>query len=260
MKKTLLLTAVLLPLTAGAATAQGPGTNLSWNDCTASLGTNLNMTSSCTSNTEETKNLYGTFVLPAGGGQAVNGNEIVLDAQTAGTSLPCWWNMTVSPRDAGFGMNTTVCRDAGAVGIYDYWSTIAGGPQSGMRAGIGQFCGGDCPPYCGGCPPQRVRFTMVVAIDPNLATAVPEYTETYSFTFQLKFGATVGTCTGCETPACFLLAFIRVTQTNLPYFEFRGPSARNWVTWQGGAIAAPGCPNAVPTANKTWGSVKALYR
>ena len=32
---------------------------------------------------------------------------------------------------------------------------------------------------------------------------------------------------------------------------------RNWITWQGGD---PSCVSATPTQNRTWGSVKSLYR
>jgi hypothetical protein len=36
---------------------------------------------------------------------------------------------------------------------------------------------------------------------------------------------------------------------------------RNWVQWQGGAVnVTGGCPAATPTQNRTWGSVKSLYR
>jgi hypothetical protein len=36
---------------------------------------------------------------------------------------------------------------------------------------------------------------------------------------------------------------------------------RNWVQWQAGAASiAGGCPQATPTQNRTWGSVKSLYR
>jgi hypothetical protein len=101
-----------------------------------------------------------------------------------------------------------------------------------------------------------------VAIPAELAQPVPASTgEIYSFTFLLKHGASFGAeCSGCLTSACIVWNILFVTQVVSRYFELTTSSSRNWVFWQGGAVAAPGCPLAVPTVNKTWGSVKALYR
>lgn len=257
MKKALLLTAALLALTTGVAMAVGtdPGVNLSWADCNAQFGTGLNQTAICTSNTTSAKNLYGTYCLPVGGTQSgLVGNDIAMDI-TVPAGLPCWWNFTVAPRNAGYGMNYgAVCADAGAAGIFDYWGTIAGGPSGGVTA-IPLSPPGGCP----GC--ARVRIIGTVAIDASAAVPVPDAVEIYSFTFQLKYNATVGACTGCTTAACFNLINLQVTQTaNIPIQLF-SPSSRQFATYAGGAlIVGGGCNAAVPTTNKTWGSVKALYR
>jgi hypothetical protein len=244
MKKAILLTAALLAVCAGSAFAQAPGVNLSWDDCSASTAGGLNKTSTCLSNSEGQKNCNGSYVLPADA-DALAGNDIVMDIITNSGSLPCWWNFTVAPRTAGFGMNFgTPCAQA-----FDYWGSVgtpAGGPGAFLMP-------------TNAVP--RVRIKAVVAIDANVAAPVPASTgEIYSYTFNLKHGATVGACTGCLTSACFVLNLIRVTQVGFPYFELTTASSRNFVLWQGGAVAPPGCPLAVPTQNKTWGSVKALYR
>ena len=102
----------------------------------------------------------------------------------------------------------------------------------------------------------------VVAIGATLTRPVADEQEIYSFTFKLKFDSTVGTCTGCTDRACLNLTMIRVTQVGAPFFELTQPSdgaISNFVTWQGGDYAKIRCyPD--PTINKTWGSVKALYR
>jgi hypothetical protein len=241
-----LAVAILLCIVARAASAQPPGTNLSWDDCNASVNGGLNQTSSCLSNTEASKLLYGSYVLPADA-DALAGNYITLDIQTDSATLPCWWNFTALPRTAGngYGVNfTTPCANA-----FDYWGSIgavAGGPAAFL------FPNAATP---------RMRVKAVVAIPADKAQPVPASVgEIYSFTFQLRHDATVGSCTGCLTSACFLLKLIRITQVGFPYFELSNASSRNFVLWQGGTIAPPGCPLALPVANKTWGSVKALYR
>ena len=245
MKKLILLAATLLALNTGAALAQNPGVNLSWNDCTASLGTNVFVTSACNSNTEAANSLYGTFVLPPGGVPALSGNDIVIDVLSCDATVPCWWNFTVAPRTLGYSMNfDTVCPDAAGVGILDYWGTIPGGPGGGAIAQL-------VP-----ARPRVIRIIGTVAVDEAKAQPVPDGVEVYSFTFRLKFDATVGTCTGCATHADIALSRIQVYQVGLPSIDLTTPSTWNVVGWQGGY------PNCItdPVANKTWGAVKALYR
>jgi hypothetical protein len=247
MKSLALLTVTFLALTAGVAWAQpSPGVNLSWNDCTASLWTNLSMSSTCSSNSETTRNLYGTFVLPPGGISALTGNDIVLDIFPCASTLPCWWNFTLAPRNVGYEMKfDAVCPDAAGVGIFDYWSSIPGGPSGGAAAKI-----------IAGIP-QRIRILGVVAVDATQAQPAPGGVEIYSFTLQLKFDATVGSCTGCATQASIILNSIQVTGTGGQFIQLSAPSAWNQVGWQGYYINA--C-TPDPVLNKTWGAVKALYR
>jgi hypothetical protein len=244
MKKTILLTAVLVALSAGMALAQSPGVNLSWDDCLALGGGGLNKTSTCLSNFETQKILQGSFVAPAGM-VALNGNDIIMDINTAADPLPCWWNFSVAPRAAGYDMIFVT-----PVSCADYFGSIPGG-----------ITGGNATRLIPGLT-NRVRIVGVLAVDATAAGPIPDMVEFYSFTFRLKFPATVGACTGCLSPACFVLNLIRLTQTAAPFVDLTTPSTpgRAHVFWQGGAIAAPGCPLAVPTVNKTWGSVKALYR
>ncbi len=239
MKKTLLISGVLLAFS--AATAAAAGLNLSWDDCLASVSGGLNKTSTCASNFESFKVLQGSFILPSGS-VAVNGNGITLDAQTATDPLPCWWNMTAAnpPRAAGFVFAFNTPTPACA----DYWGSIPGGPTG---SGAAEIIGSN-----------RIRFKGVVAIDAFAAQPLPADLEFYSFSFRLQFANTT-TCAGCQTPACFVLQQIDVTQTNAASISLTAPQNRSHVTWQGGVIPG-GCPQATPAQSRTWGSVKALYR
>jgi len=75
-----------------------------------------------------------------------------------------------------------------------------------------------------------------------------------------------GECTGCDIPACLVLNEIQIYQTpgsppqDILYLY--GNGARNGITWNGGTVQLGGlCPALIdPVKNRTWGSVKALYR
>jgi len=84
MKKTLLICGALLALTASIASAQG-GMNLYWNDCGVGGGVS-GKTFACNTNTGN-HDIYASFdppqVLPT-----VNGNNHIIDLQSAGAALP----------------------------------------------------------------------------------------------------------------------------------------------------------------------------
>lgn len=246
MTKPVLLAAVLLATVVTSAIAQPPGVNLSWDDCNASVGEGLNKTSACLSNSEAVKSLYGSYVLPVDL-ESLASNDILMDISTNSATLPCWWNFATSPRTAGYAMSFTLpCSNA-----FNYWGTIPGGPFGVATASL-------MPTSAS----PRVRVRAAVAIESDRAQRVPaSIGEIYSFTFQLTHDATVGTCTGCATSACFELRMIRPLPA---YFaseiiELTTASSRHFVFWQSGARAGPGCGHT-PAVNRTWGSVKALYR
>jgi hypothetical protein len=245
MKQAMLLAAALLAVSTGSALAE-PGVYLSWDDCQASLDLGRRQSSTCSSNTEAAKSLYGTYVLPADA-DALAGNDIELDIMTVSATLPCWWNFTTAPRSAGYQMTfNTVCADNANVGIFDYWSSTPGGPAGGAMAFLQPTAA-----------VPRIRIRAVVAVHAEEVQPVSASVgEIYSFTLKLKFDATVGACAGCDTHACFGLRLIRVTQVGFPFMELTATSPGGWVGWQGHPFECL----YDPTVNKTWGAVKALYR
>ena len=66
-------------------------------------------------------------------------------------------------------------------------------------------------------------------------------------------------CAGCEQEMCIELVSIQlVGEHGVPILNLTGPPSTTFVTWQG---PIPGiCFGATATRNRTWGSVKALYR
>jgi len=246
MKKTLLLTCTVLALSAGIAAA-GPGAvNLAWNNCsTNGQADHLN---ACTSNTG-INTLVGSFVAPCCV-TAASANEIVIDLQSLGVSLPAWWGMRA----------TGTCRTSasllinldftgGPFGCYDYW-------QGGASGGVSE----DAPVG------NRARIKALGALPAGspLIGPIAEGTEVYSFKININNAksAGLGACAGCNAGVTLVLNSIKINQ---PVSEPGGgkfmssPGAGNGqcATWQGGG--GVGC-GATPARNATWGSVKALYR
>jgi hypothetical protein len=246
MKKAIMIAGLLFS-TCASAWAQGPGVNLSWDDCLASVGGGLNKNSTCLSNTEAAQDCFGSYVLPADL-DSLYANEITIDITTDSPMLPCWWNFTSAPRGTGVGYVVLFSVPC-ASNAYDYWGETAGG----------SVFGSSVPSLMPDASVPRIRIRAFVAIEPVLAQPVAaSIGEIYSFTFRLRHAASVGSCTGCSTPACIGLTKIRVVQAgDYPGYDLTAPSSRQFVMWQGGV---PSCGLAVPTINKTWGSVKALYR
>jgi hypothetical protein len=244
MKKTLLITGVLLALTASVASAAG--INLYWTGCSLDGGT-TNRNFACNTNSGNAGSMTASFDPPAGLGD-VNGNNLILDLQTAAAVLPPWWDMS--------NLNVTFCRQAisantvFAIGnCADPW----GGGSPGITAYIKNF-GGNA---------NRVRIGGSVSVATGGPTAAG--TEYYSININISNTKTVGSpnCAGCNEPVCIVLNEIKITQpsgTSGGSPQVTSPLTSNFVTANGGVIGGAGCPGATPAVNRTWGQVKSIYR
>ncbi len=241
MKKTLLLSAGLLALSASIASAAG--LNLSWNACG---GAGLaNKTFACNVNTGLAEMMVASYVAPAGTA-GITGLEAVIDLQSSTATLPAWWQFK----------NTGSCRQTalavapnGAACEGDYWAGQAGG-------GISAYI----TPYAAAA--NRARLLIIYAVPGNLAAPVDAGIEYFAFTASVSHAKTVGSssCAGCADPVCIVLNEIKLTQAvGVGDFRIQNAADRNFVTWQGGVVSG-GCPAVVPTQNRTWGAVKSLYR
>ena len=89
-------------------------------------------------------------------------------------------------------------------------------------------------------------------------------TEWYICKLNIGGAKTAGTgnCPGCLDGACFVLNDVFLTQPiGVGDFHISNALDRQSVTWQASGGSVPGgCPGATPTQNRTWGSVKSLYR
>lgn len=112
---------------------------------------------------------------------------------------------------------------------------------------------------------NRRRVGGSISVPSLAAGPQPAGSEYYSMNFVVNNAKTVGTgaCAGCLDPVCIVLNEILITQPAGTPGESPAVTdllTSNYVTWQGGQIAAPGCPAATPTVNRTWGQVKSIYR
>jgi hypothetical protein len=268
MKKILLLTGVLLALTASLVWAVVPGLDAGWavpgnaaSGCPITPQSQPNVTDGCLDNFGGPNAFALAFAAPSGIIQWV-GEEFILDVQTAAPILPDWWHLEAANaasgipagcRDGSFGFSTTKGQGNTAT-CKDYWGSS---PQSGGTVWL---------PGNGGA--NRTRLFGAFARATSTATAIVAGTEYYvgnGFFDDNHAVADVGVavCNGCEIPACLVFQYIKVAQ---PAGTLGGDAlltaehVRRWMSWQGGAVGGNGCPGATPTRKATWGQVKSLYR
>ncbi|MBI5170954.1 MAG: hypothetical protein HZA61_15800 [Candidatus Eisenbacteria bacterium] len=241
MKKALLLCGALLALSASVAAAAG--INFNWTDCNGTV----NKTFACNSNTLSGAVMVGSYIPPAGS-TAITGEEIVIDLQSSGATLPAWWQFKNTGSCRQTALSTSADFTAN-VNCADYWQGLAAG---GATAYI--------TPYATAA--NRARLLIIYATAIANAAPVDENTEYYAFKATITGAKSVGTgaCAGCLDQVCLVLNEIKLTQpAGVGDYRIQNPAVRNYITWQGGVVAG-GCPAATPTRNTTWGSVKSLYR
>lgn len=238
---------LIFALALSASPAAAAGINLGWDDCPAGPTYALTQTFACDTNTGA-HTLVGSFVATAGV-EKMSANEMVIDLQSSGAAFPDWWGMNSgSCRSTSLALN--VDFTGGPSSCYDYWQGGAvGGIQ--MRTPVG----------------NRVRIPGVYAIpanDPHI-TAVPEGLHVYSFKAVINNAKTVGlgSCAGCNTDVCIVLQWITLDQpvgTPAGNIRLTNPATAQHVIWQGWSDPSGNCPQVTPAKNRTWGSIKALYR
>ncbi len=238
------------PLLASLAVtpAHAGGINLSWNDC-GTFGQSLE-TFACNANTGAHR-LVASFVAPFPLTQLV-GAEVTVDAIFDQATVPSWWSFQ-SPGE---------CR-AGALSSNAYF---VGGPNScadpwNGAATSGAFGQAVAPPA------NRIRLRAVAAVPTSSAATVDDVTEHYALEILITHQKTVGSgaCAGCAVAGCLMLTDIKLVQPlGVGDYTLAQPLSNTVVGWQCPAFpGAPGpqcfaCP--VPSKDRSWGTIKGLYR
>jgi hypothetical protein len=237
----------LLALTASTALAQG--ITLRWNHCLAGTNDLANKNSTCLVTTGVNRMIV-SYQAP-GSITNLDGMDAYIDYQTS-AGITCWWNFqgTNPPRAVSLSVAFKDPLDANGDPTWfcpnRYWATKANVFGVGGMALLGN---GNA----------RISMGQSVPTGTGTAPAAGEQ-EGFGVTFDNANAPVANGCVGCLNPACFTLNRVTLFDTGEPGLELNTAITSNSVTWQNGAIGGPGCPAATPTQNKTWGSVKALYR
>ena len=254
MKRWLLSAGVLAAIVLSTSGASAAGVNLAWVNCYGEGTPVQDRTSGCATNSG-TNMMVGSFVLDADLGN-VSGTEMVIDLISQTDPLPPWWDMKnpTSCRPASLTVNfvanaaNAVCLDWGA------------GSESGA---IGAYTGTPPPGSWSIAPAnegQHRRIILAAAVPPTGLMNLTGGVEYFAFNLLVGNQKTVGTgnCSGCSLPVCIVLNSIKITTpvaaNDVKIGNGTIPGS-NVILWQG---AGANC-NAVPTKNRTWGQVKALY-
>ena len=251
--KPVLLSAALIIASAGSARAMG--INLGWLDCAGQGSYQHTRTFACDTNSGGGHTLVGTFIAPQGM-SAVTGYSAVLDLQTSGATLAPWWQLRAS-LPAG-------CRPASMSHSADFTS----GPSSCFDYWQGGAIGGASAEYpTTAANKARLKAIAALPFGDSRITSIAAGTEVYTFKLTINNAKTVGlgACAGCSDEVCIALNSVLITQTpGAPNGNFMlvNPAVSNHVMWQGWSPADPfqGCPLVVPTRDRTWGAIKAIYR
>jgi hypothetical protein len=250
MKKLLVLSSALLVFSASLASAQ---VNLSWNNCygvgLAAANKNYACDGSSVGNPFKLVMSFKNVIEMS----AFVGTQCVIDVQTSAPVLPDYWRFSDGECRVGvigypaplIGIGTgaagacqDVWSDVNSAGGFD-WTTGFGGPARGRLRTV--FARQDPRPLAYGTG----AIAGVITIDP--------YGDVDTGDGHV--------CVGCQVPGCLVLNSVEVFQVAgtppTDQYAISGGNPQNWVTWQGGD---PSCVGATPAKNKSWGSVKALYR
>ena len=245
------LLALALSTIAADAHANG-GVAIRWDQCYADGGAQ-NKNFACDTN-DGSETLVVSFV-PAADIVNANGLEIVIDLASSSAILPQWWFF----KNIGACRQTSLATGTTVGGLYcPDWS--AGNGFGGIAAyNVGQR----------GTNTSRIK--MAAAVQPaDQAQNLSGLSEYLGFRLVIDNAKTVGTgaCAGCTTPVCIVLMSMNIsTPILLNNRLLTGPANgtdSDFALWQGGGNPVvggnSGCPAATPTAKRTWGAVKALYR
>ncbi len=262
---TCLMTAACLIATASLAHA-APGIAMRWDQCYGDGGVS-NKNFACDTNAGS-ETLVLSFKPPADLDQ-VNGNEIHVDLQAPGSTVPSWWQFknTGTCRVTSLSVNSTASPNA--VACLDEFAGNA-------TSGIGSY-------NIGFGSANAVHIVIAEAVPTSALVTLTADQEYFALNIVIDHRKTVGTgaCSGCVTPMCLLFNGLKITRGGEGLDVSLGtPFAPNSFAagWQGGSPNLyyepetishllifqgwylQGCGLPTPARNQTWGAIKSLYR
>jgi hypothetical protein len=242
MKKAILLCGMLLA--ASATLASAAGLNLFWDNCAGDAGIQ-NKTFACNTNVGS-RGFVGSFVVDADI-PVVNGNELVVDLQSASAVLPDWWQFVSAGVCRNTGLSIAAHNGANCPDMFEGQASMNIAAYQLAKHGLA----------------NEARILCVNAVQASAVVVLFTGQEYGIARWTITNGKTVGSpsCTGCTVPVCIVFNSANITTeqagVNVRLTNEAAPGSA-FCTWQGGA--GTNCPGATPTKNSSWGAVKSLYR
>jgi len=239
MNKVLTLTAAMLVC---ASVAMAGGVNLNAGADAFGCAPVAGITNTCTSSTGSIV-LVGS-VVPSRDLVGFAASGVILDVQSAAATLPDFWRL-----DA--------CRLGKAVIAFD--GTI-GTCGTIWDAALGSALPVSAWQYNASLP-ARIRLNAGAAVaEPYNFTGGAELA-VFKLTITKALTTGTGACTGCLTGACIVLNEVSLQEVGVTnYLKESASAGQNYVVYNNANGTSPLCPQSTPTQNRTWGSVKAMYR
>ena len=255
MKKTLLLCTALLALTAPAAFA---GLDLTWDACNQGPLHQSAKTFDCAGGAPAL--LYGCFQSPVAL-PTFFGMDISIDIQiNDSAATPAFWHFEPLACNDGF---LTLSDNKPAVPCPTATHTNLWGPGGGTSDA---FITAYAPAFTGA---NRPRLNMTIT-RPSSSTIAVNASPANNFGFELTFLLdNAGTCAGCNSSAT--IVWNSATLFSAAANSVRPEPSSTVITSRDASLVSPcvgagpsggGQTNceATPAHNRTWGSLKALYR
>lgn len=223
--------------------------NIAWDSCTGDGGVR-NQDFACNSNVQ-VFTLVGSFEVfePVPRMTELDG-RLEISTEASGSTLAWWSSFGSSPCRPGV-LSVDASPPSGAAACEDPWVGI----------GIGSVATGFVPDgtYTEG-------ITVDVSLPAGQTAALVPGVEYFAFRLHVRTDKTVGAgaCGGCSVPACIAWHSMEIYQPAIP----GGPPTNVFivgggeylVTWQSASLLGTACLRATPVENRTWGSIKGLYR
>lgn len=252
MKKILTLSAAMM-LLASMAMAGGVGLYVG-TDCNPTLAAAQNVSNACTSNTGSAFTAFGTCIIPAVTKVQFVGSMSIIDVQSALSATPDWWRADAC-RSTGFALSA----DGSIAGALNCTATLwdAAAPAGSNITALNAVGGAN-----------RIRLLLGSVLLPTAVYDLQGDDATELAVFKLTVSKTksvgTGACTGCSSGACIVLNEVQLQgmlDANFgQYIHITGPilANSNYINYNSANNA--NCAGSTPTENRTWGSLKALYR
>jgi hypothetical protein len=237
MRKFFLLSAVLM-LFSCLAIAQ-TGLNLYRNDC-GQASSNRSVTIACVLCSGTAFVAFSSVILPADTLRSFVGITSTIDIQSPTSSLPDWWSSRCNPNNIAFATDA-----AGSCPML--WDN---GPIP--YAWVTRY------PGVGGA--NRERIVISALLDSTMAYDLGGDGQTELSVYRfLVIKNRILTCAGCAAPVCLTLnevCFHSLASDATAFLRITAPITNNTIT-----VNDPtACAGATPVRNRTWGTLKGLYR